>query len=430
MNPQSVVAILRGEKPIGSGFAVGQGLFLTCAHLIRQIGSGPGREVRLRFRLDDELRLAMVDVHAWDEAHDLALLRPSGVLPEHGLPLPLISSAGSAGRSFRSLGYLHTRGTGGVAGRGTIAGPAYDNVGRPVLQLASPELVAGFSGAPVWDEALGGVVGMVKTVVNPYLEGENRNMVFAIPSEVIWQRYPDLRPSWRAGNPFGESGRIENLDRYLVRQPLTDQIWAALRQGHSLSITGAAQAGKSSLLWYLAKTGPAALRRPLQDFLYLDLRDLPAGDEFFDWLCDALHVPRLRGKKLVRRLFGQNTILLLDEIEKTAWQGLSAELCRELCLYCTGQGAVFSLVIASRAPLERLVPGDPQNTAPLAELCQRLELPPFSLEEAFALARQSLQGSGLSLPEHEIENAWRVSQGHPARLQQALKEVYEAARRL
>lgn len=229
------------------------------------------------------------------------------------------------------------------------------------------------------------------------------------------------------GNPFGRTGRLNGPPEYLVRQPFTDQVVNELSKGQSLSIVGESQTGKSSLLWYLARYASTLLGRRAADCVYLDMQLLSDDHDFFDALCDELGIAPVRGYKLSRALRGRNILLCLDEIEKMTWDGFTIDLRGQLRGLADGPDTPLTLVIASRSPLAALFPDAPGLTSPLANLCHRMDMQPFTLSETQALVDAYLRGRGQSLAPEAIEAAWRSSDGRPAGLQSELKAAYDRA---
>ncbi len=50
-------------------------------------------------------------------------------------------------------------------------------------------------------------------------------------------------------------------------------------------------------------------------------------------------------------------------------------------------------------------------------------MPPFTVDEAQTLVQQHLSPMNITLPAAVVQQAWQGSQGHPGKLQQALREV-------
>lgn len=227
-------------------------------------------------------------------------------------------------------------------------------------------------------------------------------------------------------NPFGQRGRLENPATYLPRPAFTNELWAEIEKGNSLSLVGASQTGKSSLLWQMTQQGPARLKRPPTDFIYLDMQMLPSDDDFFDCLCDHLNLPHLQGYRLHRALRGRRVLLGLDEIEQM--KGLTAAARTQLRGLADGASTPLTLLIASRSPLADLFPDDPTETSPLAGLCLPYKMPLFTEAEAHALVAHYLRGTHgarWALPPDKVTAAWQTCAGHPGQLQQLLHALFK-----
>jgi hypothetical protein len=409
-------------KTVGTGFLVAPNLAVTCAHVIVAADAIDGDIIQIQFTNQTEKINALVKPGYWRDVNkgDIAFLHldhvPDGIKP---LPLGPAESC-RPGSGFRSFGYATAGSIQGIHVNGTIDGYLPEH---RLLQLQSPQANHGISGSLVWDEARGLVVGMI-TQGHREL-GRNQETTFATPTERLLEICPELKPQARPENPFGDRGRIEDPERYFVRQPLTREVLDELRKRQSVSIVGDSQTGKSSLLWYITRMGPELLNRPTSDFAYFSMELVRSEDEFFEYLCDELGVPHCRGYKLEKALRGRQVILCLDEIEKMTWQGFSHDIRSELRGLADGASAPLTLVIASRSPLGQVFPDSPGMTSPLAGLCNQLSVPPFTPPEALALAHFRLNGTGASLPDSLVETSCRQANGHPAALQKALHDLYE-----
>lgn len=428
---KSIVAVLNHKnKIIGTGFVVGESLLLTCAHIVEQATGGLNEHVTVRFAIDGSECVALVEPSAFSPSYerDVALLRVEAV-PPGAAPLTLGASAPSRGHAFYAYGYTTVTEVQGIGARGQIVDVV--DQGR-LVQLTSQEPDHGMSGAPVFDETRQVVVGMVtkgKGTPDATQNLRNTETTFATSTETIRAICPQLptpKASQRPPNPFGDRGRIEDPGRYFLRQPITREVFDELRKRQSVSIVGETQSGKSSLLWYITQAGPLLLERPPADFAYFNLELVSSEDEFFEFLCETLGVPKSRGYRLGQALRGRHIYLCLDEMEKMAWQGFTPEIRSQLRGLADGSGAPLTLVISSRKPLSLIFEDTPNMTSPLAGLCSQLTFQPFTLKEAIALAQSRLDGSGYNLPDNDIEKAWRASGGQAAALQKALHDLFEA----
>ena len=420
----SIVAILNSRnKIVGTGFIAGNGLILTCAHVI--VAAGLDEEVNIRFAVDGTQAVAQVVKTSPSYEKDVALLRMDSI-PSGAKPLPLGPAASSLGHDFYTYGYAIVADVQGIGARGQIVDVVEQG---QLVQLTSQEPDHGMSGAPVLDLARQVVIGMVsKGKDKPGKSGNVRNTwtTFATTTETLRALCPELPAPGKIANPFGQRGRIEDPAHYFARQPITREVLDELRKRQSVSIVGETQSGKSSLLWYLTQMGPQLLNLPADDFAYFDLQLVRSEDDFFEFLCETLGVKTCRGYRLSQALRGRHIFLCLDEMEKMTWQGFTQDIRSELRGLADGSGAPLTLVIASRSPLARIFTDALDLTSPLAGLCTQLSFQPFTLKEAVELVHFRLNGTGHGLPDDVVEAAWRESGGQAMALQKALHDAFEA----
>ncbi|MFZ5909788.1 MAG: tetratricopeptide repeat protein [Chloroflexota bacterium] len=176
----------RSNLVLGTGFFVAGGVVLTCAHVIEKYYQ-PGGKAAFCLKGPDAEFQATVTFFSPKSEYDLAILEPAGEVDY--TPLPVASSQNSKGHSFSIFGYPNISFE-GLNGAGTIMGWTREKGKRfPILQLDSRQITHGFSGAPVWDEDLQVVVGMLQQGITNEQIGRPS---FALPIEVIQQAYPDL----------------------------------------------------------------------------------------------------------------------------------------------------------------------------------------------------------------------------------------------
>ncbi|MFI6285106.1 trypsin-like peptidase domain-containing protein [Streptomyces sp. NPDC051018] len=262
-----------GARDTGTGFFVGPGLVLTCAHVALPGGLAPsavrGRWRRgttgipLVFSVDD------MEVRPFDGGRgpDLALLRVSegdlGDQPcaalSRGLARP------PEGQRLHAYGHPGHDYSGGDAFGLRVVGGSWHKNGAELLKVGGSELWRGASGSPVIDPGSGCVIGVVRAKqrgTDPTADHEAR----LVPAPVVWDTFPALAEEQRLG--------WEPLERWLAL--LSDE---QLRQGNW-------RTPGPRLKGYLTVLHEATARHSYVDVLHTVLsgrsggarRPLPAGD--------------------------------------------------------------------------------------------------------------------------------------------------------
>lgn len=192
----SVVAVVNPQNCIiGTGFLVGKRTVVTCAHVVESASNKQVDRISLRLA-NGSIITASVEPTHWHEAEDVAILILEKDPSDDAVPLPLSKAAQAYGHRFRSYGFPYAEPIIGLHATGEILGITQTDQGFSILQLRSSELAQGHSGAPVWDETQGGVVGMVKAVWIPGEGTKNRDTAFATPTEVLKQVLSEVGISW------------------------------------------------------------------------------------------------------------------------------------------------------------------------------------------------------------------------------------------
>ena len=241
------------KETAGTGFMVADDLALTCAHVIpaaAQPGEGKaGADVELLFRAGSRRALAAV-VPEWfrpAEAEDVAFLRLKEPLPQGARPFSLGSSQGASGHLFQTFGFPSASPEEGIRGDGRILGETLMQ-GIRVLQLSSPQITPGFSGAPVFDTATSRVVGMVNAIAPQDGYGRLAETAFMIPAETLRQICPlltlsDVQP-YLGLSAFKES----DAEFFFGRKREVERLLDALRrEPRFLAVLGPSGSGKSSV---------------------------------------------------------------------------------------------------------------------------------------------------------------------------------------
>lgn len=232
---------------------------------------------------------------------------------------------------------------------------------------------------------------------------------------------PEIKP-----NPFSDTGRITDPNRFFGREELLRQLFEELAKGSNRVLVGADKVGKSSILAMVCLLGPERLGLPQEAFIYLDMRNVDDEQDFFDALCEALGIiPPCRGSQLKRALRGKRYILCIDEIDiMTSEADFSGKERTQLCGLADGADEPLTLVIASQKPLIDLFPDSSYRTSPLAGICQQIDVKPFSGDEARRFLEHRLAGTGVSFSEGDIQELLKRSGGNPGRLQREAADLY------
>jgi len=225
----SIARIYHGNGVvIGAGFLVSREYVLTCAHVITEALSlpqntkeMPSDSIELDFPLIAPGSKLKAQVSFWQPVsstelvEDIAGLKLNSKLLNATQPPRLVEAKDSWEHPIRIFGFPKGRNDGIWA-----SGVLRDVTGKNWLQIedikvSGYQVEKGFSGAPVWDEKLAGVVGMA---VAAETKRENTKAAFLISTKVLRETWPELdklgemeigskRPSNRL--TFGKRRRLE-----------------------------------------------------------------------------------------------------------------------------------------------------------------------------------------------------------------------------
>ncbi|MGD1906572.1 MAG: trypsin-like peptidase domain-containing protein [Leptolyngbyaceae cyanobacterium] len=157
----SLARFYRQGKHKGAGILVAEGYVLTCAHVLSRKNEQP-EIVHLDFPFHPTSEPIVGAVVYWDWERDIAGVQLSEPAPTTTRPLPLTASSHYTDHRFRAYGFPEKHATGGWA-LGAIVGSATGDLVQ--IQGDSNQgygIEPGFSGAPVWDENLGCVIGLAR----------------------------------------------------------------------------------------------------------------------------------------------------------------------------------------------------------------------------------------------------------------------------
>ncbi|MEX2980976.1 trypsin-like peptidase domain-containing protein [Streptomyces sp. C36] len=348
----------------GGGLLVSSDTVITCAHVVAQAlalpedaQERPSGAVKVAFPLTRTgPASARVREDGWfpiaaDGSGDVAVLRLEPEVDEPR-PLQLVTGQSLWNHGIRAYGFP-TEGdeAGGAYARGTLLGRTA--VGWVQIDDVRPSGIPvgpGFSGTPVWDVELGGIVGIaVARTRDPALRTS-----YMIPVDTLirsWPRLRDLLPPphcpYKGLHPFREGdelfGRTETVERLAAR----------VTRAGTLAVVGPSAVGKSSLV----HAGVARRLRERYDCLVVSFRPetdtrpaAPLAGALLPYLEPSMsevdrqtEVPKLASvlasgglQPVVSRILAltraRRLVLVIDQFEQllATWQEETAALVRQL----------------------------------------------------------------------------------------------------
>jgi hypothetical protein len=218
----------------GAGFLAGKREILTCAHVVtRTLGLPDGvrppadAQVRLDFPLIAPKQIVTATVAVWhppaaDSNGDVAGLKLTGAPPAGARAARLLMADELWGHEFRTFGFPMGHDD-GVWGSGRLlAHQATGWIQMEDVKQTGYRVELGFSGAPVWDDQLDGVVGIT-------VAAERRPEVrtaYLIPAGVLVAAWPALTPWTIPPCPYRGLSAFREQDAALFfgREELSDQL--------------------------------------------------------------------------------------------------------------------------------------------------------------------------------------------------------------
>ncbi|HEX8928758.1 MAG TPA: serine protease, partial [Actinomycetota bacterium] len=235
------------------------GEILTCAHVVeRALGLRGGAQPPPEAAVTVDFPLVAPDVGLtarvirWqpvqeDGRGDVAGLRLQDPAPAGARALRLLTAPELWGHRFRIFGFP-ARHDHGVWSSGRLLGPeATGWVELEDVKTTGFRVEPGFSGAPVWDEELGGVVGMA---VAAEAQPEAR-AAFMIPADVLTAAWPALERQTLPPCPYRGlyAFREEDHELFFGREDLERQLVEQLDHQPLVGVIGPSGSGKSSLVF-------------------------------------------------------------------------------------------------------------------------------------------------------------------------------------
>ncbi|MEV5508145.1 nSTAND1 domain-containing NTPase [Streptomyces orinoci] len=256
-NP-GIARLWSNGAPQGAGFLATPRTVLTCGHVVSVIADEPesvplrpGLAVRLDFPLAGRAarrQTATLVRHipvAPDGTGDIAVLSLAEDPPPGVEPVRLLDVETVRDHPFTAFGFPAGGDGDGVWSSGRIAGER----GRGWVQIESTgacEILPGFSGTPLWDEQLKGVVGMVVATDRRFLG----RAAYAITAEVLIETHPEVRRHAALPSPFRGllPFREQDAEHFFGRSAQIRELTEAVTTSAVVPVIGASGVGKSSLV--------------------------------------------------------------------------------------------------------------------------------------------------------------------------------------
>jgi hypothetical protein len=197
----SLVRVRRGDRSVvGMGFLVKEEYVITCAHVIAKAlglnetpAESPSATIFLDFPLLEPNKTLTANIVLWQKSIgekqvDIAGLQIVGRVPSNAAPIELLLDSELWEHPFQTFGCPSGH-PDGVWASGVIrARQASGWVHLEDIKVPGFEVGQGFSGAPVWDEKLKGIVGMVVAAE------KNRDVkaAFMIPTQTLVENWGAL----------------------------------------------------------------------------------------------------------------------------------------------------------------------------------------------------------------------------------------------
>jgi hypothetical protein len=252
-----------------------------------------------------------------------------------------------------------------------------------------------------------------------------RPNLFVQPADTTHESPPrpeTIQPARPVENPFFVGGRINDPRHFFGRERLVREMRSELKKRASVSLEGESQVGKSSLLYYLYATRAEWL--PGVAVAYVDLQGVWDEADFCEMILAQLGQEGDTPRALKRALANRPVVLLFDEMERLArpdfdprWLDLLRSLAQE---------PHIAVCLATRLSLVEVFPTRiPQGLSPFHNIFTIKHIDVFSETEIRSFLSTRLIGTGIAFSDDEIERLIEETKGHPGRLQQMAREMFE-----
>ncbi|MEJ2854208.1 MULTISPECIES: nSTAND1 domain-containing NTPase [unclassified Saccharothrix] len=256
---QAVVRVRAAGGVVGAGFLVASDVAVTCAHVL----GDPETPVRLEFPLLPGAPGGSARVVRWEPELDVALVRLDAPVPGTA-PAPVVDLADGWHRAVRVFGFPKDNDD-GVWLAARLLGRTGSGWVQLEVDAGGQRLRQGYSGAPVWDDDAGAVVGMA-VAAQP-----RATTAYCLPPAAFLDGLPDVVPSpYRGLRPFD----VGDAAVFHGRREETERLVELVERRSLVAVTGPSGVGKSSLVragLLPRTTRPVAILRPEEDLGVADL---------------------------------------------------------------------------------------------------------------------------------------------------------------
>jgi S1-C subfamily serine protease len=216
---------------IGAGFLVSDRHLLTCAHVVADalgidsnISEMPTKTIELDFPLLSTGQKVTAKVVFWKPINSGKMGEDIAVLEIGPLTLPkglqaarLVTGDEMWGHPFRIFGFPQDRDDGIWANGVLKESQASGWLQMENITAQGVRIEHGFSGSPVWDETLDGVVGIAVTADS---DPDGLQDAYLIPSTILGQAWTELRIEKETQHldsaiSISRKGRIDGVEKHL-----------------------------------------------------------------------------------------------------------------------------------------------------------------------------------------------------------------------
>ena len=348
---------------------------------------------------------------------DIALLKVINLVNEKFV-ISLFDNPFATGEELYTFGYPDTN-VNGEPGTFEIIGITGDK--PPLMKFKEGQVPPGFSGAPLLNLRTGKVCG----IINKTLDRSSDLGGKGVPVSVIFNNFPELLPKKIEPNPFKYlTGRIDDPKLVFGREKEVKRIFELLNIGSSVAVIGEREIGKSSLLRVIEDQAESKLESPRKP-IYLNLGEVYDEDDFYFFLCDLIGIPECKGFRLSRELKKHQLLLILDNVEKMAWDGFTNQIRSQIRALAEGNNAPLRLVIAAERPLSQLF-NDSGMVSPFENVCIEEPISSWDEQTIREFINYHLQNTSISFTEAEIRQIISDTKGHPKKVMNLCYQIYNS----